>query len=848
MKTKSHESFFATACAAVAAAAFALVAPPALADGADSSLTWTAGDGAEIGSTSLGGGKITISYDAGDSAKIASIVARPVGGETLRVAGDAMTFADGATIEIAAPSDGAVAGGSLVFANDVTATGALSLTRADGAYVHVSVPSGMTGGTYVTFAEGTTYEGWEPVAFRSGTSSVAPGLFTPAGSSANGFAWANLWDGMYTWSARFQRRDSNGNAQFRLNTVVRSPFGAYLPTSDLWNKTLPSADYVWYYSDETYVSGGTYGGLAGKLEVTDAVFRKVGASDVGVRFDGGLSLGGALDIAAGVKAVVGIGLEGATLNHPVTGAGSLRVEPTTSVTQMAWAGDVAYDGYLPGEWTVVAENKYLGGLTNIVGYMHGKSLFPKKATADLSPSYALFFTNNTEFGACQFQVRNNTIINCVKAQFRQNGANVEAKLYAAGYKTVADGYAVGDDMPETVTGDNGYNRRNISTSLTSGDYGIENLTFYFDDTAEVKVDLAAANEMRGASALELYGNGVVNLVATASDLGSAPTNGVVTVGDGASLILGFTPTSATGGLRTGLSGGAVALDLQGGTVVQPSTISYGGFNKRQRVFADGGTVLTEKITRNYAQVYLTRLELANGATLSGNPVATVDGENSLWRVTGAAPCRFDAGLCVVTDTAGLEKGYHIRFDIEDVTGDDAVDATLSKFVSANTAFNNNEGKYGYGHFEKTGAGTLRLDGDYTPITQRSVIFDGAFMLGESGITDATSLFALDGGTLSSAAGTANTLGSLVVGENGGGIALGEGATLSFADSSAETWDSGPKVVVSGFAEGAIRFGESDSCLAVEQGKRFVTDDGARLHVSASGYLTAQPQAFVLMLR
>ncbi|MBR3085661.1 MAG: hypothetical protein IKH04_04585, partial [Kiritimatiellae bacterium] len=805
MGTKLRTYSSATAIAAGAMAAFAFATQPVLSHAA----AFAAGD------TSLEGGKIAMTYDAEDGSAVASLVATPAAGETLLIEGDAMTFANGATIALAAE-------GGLVFSNAVVTLGALSLTRADGAYVHVSVPSGMTGGTYVTFAEGTAYEGWEPVAFLTGAGAIAPGRFTPRGTGANGFIWANFWDGMHTWSARFQRRDNGGNAQFRLNTVVRSPFGAYLPTSDLWNKTLPSADYVWYYSDENYVSGGTYGGLAGKLEVTDAVFRKVGASDVGVRFDGGLSLGGALDIAAGVRAVVGIGLEGATLNHPVTGAGSLRVEPTTSVTQMAWAGDVAYDGYLPGEWTVVAENKYLGGLTNIVGYMHGKSLFPKKATADLSPSYALFFTNNTEFGACQFQVHNNTIINCVKAQFRQNGANVEAKLYAAGFKYVADGYAVGDDMPETVTGDNGYNKRNISTSLASGDYGIENLTFYFDDTAEVKVDLAAANEMRGASALELSGNGGVNLVATASDLGCAPTNGVVTIGEGASLILGFTPTSATGGLRTGLSGGAVALDLQGGTVVQPSTISYGGFNKRQRVFADGGTVLTEKITRNYAQVYLTRLELANGATLSGNPVATVDGENSLWRVTGAAPCRFDAGLCVVTDTAGLEKGYHIRFDIEDVTGDDAVDATLSKFVSANTAFNNNDGKYGYGHFEKTGAGTLRLDGDYTPITQRSVIFDGAFMLGESGITDATSLFALDGGTLSAAAGTANTLGSLVVGENGGGIALGEGATLSFADSSDTAWTAGGNVVVSGFAEGAIRFGSDESGLTNEQRRRFAT--------------------------
>ena len=83
--------------------------------------------------TSLGGGKVTLTYDGNN--KVTSLVAKPTGGEELRITGGAMTFAQGATIEFAAPSDGAVAGGSLVFANDVTAAGALNMTRTDGAYV-----------------------------------------------------------------------------------------------------------------------------------------------------------------------------------------------------------------------------------------------------------------------------------------------------------------------------------------------------------------------------------------------------------------------------------------------------------------------------------------------------------------------------------------------------------------------------------------------------------------------------------------------------------------------------------------------------------------------------------------
>ncbi|MCR5750515.1 MAG: hypothetical protein K6G91_01005 [Kiritimatiellae bacterium] len=97
-------------------------------------LTASAADLAWTGSeTTLGNGKVTLAYDG--SGKVTSLVAKPTGGEELRITGGAMTFAAGAAIEFAAPSAGAVAGGSLLFANDVTAEGDLDMTRSDGAYV-----------------------------------------------------------------------------------------------------------------------------------------------------------------------------------------------------------------------------------------------------------------------------------------------------------------------------------------------------------------------------------------------------------------------------------------------------------------------------------------------------------------------------------------------------------------------------------------------------------------------------------------------------------------------------------------------------------------------------------------
>ena len=79
-------------------------------------------------------------------------------------------------------------------------------------------------------------------------------------------------------------------------------------------------------------------------------------------------------------------------------------------------------------------------------------------------------------------------------------------------------------------------------------------------------------------------------------------------------------------------------------------------------------------------------------------------------------------------------------------------------------------------------------------------------------------------------------------------AIGDGATLSFADSSATAWTAGANVVVSGFAESAIRFGASEVGLTCAQRRRFDTPDGKRLYVSSDGYLTTQRRAFGLILK
>ena len=109
--------------AAAALAAATLAATPASA----TELPWAGGD------ATLGDGKVTILCDG--SGNVTNIVAKPTGGEELRITGSAMTFADGAKVSLASPASGEFADGRLVFANDVTAEGALTLNRTDGAFM-----------------------------------------------------------------------------------------------------------------------------------------------------------------------------------------------------------------------------------------------------------------------------------------------------------------------------------------------------------------------------------------------------------------------------------------------------------------------------------------------------------------------------------------------------------------------------------------------------------------------------------------------------------------------------------------------------------------------------------------
>ena len=290
------------------------------------------------GATDLDG-KIVITYDTTETSKIKTLVATPTDGETLEVSGDAMTFAADATISMAAD-------GKLIFANDVTADGALALDRTDGAYCDwTATKDGALSKGYCLkvgpqkIFEGKSLAEWElvnayayaDVALTRPISQQKVGN-KPAVSSSDGhgtWSYANLagkytpiklstsesggvvtrkeyvinrWCGEYTYSARLWLDQTSGDINGVLRTAVcGKQFGRY-PDKNLWQES--SDLWTGWYGNSTDHGNANFFGSPYYLAMNRVVIRKIGSDVATVGFSGAVTLNGRTDIALGVKLAV----------------------------------------------------------------------------------------------------------------------------------------------------------------------------------------------------------------------------------------------------------------------------------------------------------------------------------------------------------------------------------------------------------------------------------------------------------------------------------------------------------------------------------------------------------------
>ena len=295
-------------------------------------------------------GAVTVTYD-GDTANITSLSATPAVGGTITIAGDAMTFADDATISLAAS-------GTVSFASAVTTLGKLTVKRGDGMYLswvgddtgsHAYLPTYVES-LFELFTHedigDTSLDDWETVSSALRANPVHTGITTQGimrkevANASDVFSETgvryrhdtiNLWTGQYTYSFRLQLRkapEANSGIMVRILSGTQSL--QYLDVAEktdvykLRDKGLATAA-TWFSSDHSSKNG---------IGIDQLTIRRKGAGNAVVRFDGGATFGGETVVGVGAEAVLGVfgGDSAATLTQPVGGEGIFRIVAAPSAS------------------------------------------------------------------------------------------------------------------------------------------------------------------------------------------------------------------------------------------------------------------------------------------------------------------------------------------------------------------------------------------------------------------------------------------------------------------------------------------------------------------------------------
>lgn len=135
----------------------------------------------------------------------------------------------------------------------------------------------------------------------------------------------------------------------------------------------------------------------------------------------------------------------------------------------------------------------------------------------------------------------------------------------------------------------------------------------------------------------------------------------------------------------------------GATLIPTSTYAF-GYNEPITVL--GGTLKVSGGTATDANTYENNLTLANGATVTGNPLRMGYFNNPLISVTGTVASAYSSGITLVNE------GYSVTFNIAPVTGGAGPDLTISGPIVDLSGYT---GMAVY----KTNTGTLTLSGTNT---------------------------------------------------------------------------------------------------------------------------------------
>lgn len=832
-------------------------------------------------------GQIALTYD-GD--KIATIVASPVDGGTIVVTGDQMSLNGTSEISMSAQ-------GELVFSNAVSSAGKVSVksTVEEGRTISYSGASVGTG--YAKLFSNQRLEDWMPLTTGN---SGSKGWWSAA--SSDDIPTYNIrWEADGSMTAQRQANlgkisDAYGNGvgivKFQLkqdgdDIAGRAIYAGY------WSQ---KAGPVGTDSDAVFADPKQYNvvnqGVTEPTTSTGYGINKIKLSRVRglptVRFAGGLSAGDVLYVREYAhlvyeRAVTGSVAKGyqadangvltfrdpefnfdptcnathsGALSSGVAGSGTVEFEATDRLygDETYDVASVAFAAWGPTDWVTVANNQILANLTGATAKFGGYSMHANWR-GTLGPIQLLEIAADGRTATGQFQYLFGgwsgppTINRCAAllVEFKQVGNDVQMRVSGArcfGGNTFTEANVrakYGTDLANEGV----YNVA-VSDTDNTANYGIHDVTLTFTSKTPVKqVALSrykGIRAMKGSTAVpgckaQVVVRGtdttVMRYVPAAGNTHALPdADGLLRIEKGGEAIAQNTGLSSTSTMWTADSATDVIRVEKDGVFRQQSAWVVG---VTQRVdLVEGAFCAYDNASITMGQCKLNLLTFSGNARLCSARGGADDyvragyKQDSVWAVRGTAASQCDVGLNLWADAT---TGNTMTFAVNDVTESAASDFIMNGGLGVNPDYANVT-------VFKTGAGTIEFNKSVNLRGCPLVLKGGTWLVNSATTTQATDPVTLDGGTLATAkAGTG--LGVLTVGEAGGGITLGEGATLSFADSSAATWTGTEKVVITGFAEKSIRFGTSAQALTGVQLNRLRTSEGKRLYMDDDGYLTRE---------
>ena len=509
------------------------------------------------------------------------------------------------------------------------------------------------------------------------------------------------------------------------------------------------------------------------------------------------------------------------------------------------------EAYLSSGWKTVGFGVTLYDVTNFIGKINGGYIGSggKNKTCSM---YHYRISENGLVATGQVQAVA-AGLRCIVMAFRQNGFTVQMSAVTCYCGDTAEGSTtLGYDFiaaAENGLVGHGIKSANFVTTEDGKGYAVHEFrVLYGLPTAYVARGYQSSSSLSIAngSTVEVAGTDKQRMMVEFSRANSLPQNGLLEVRNGGCAVLN--PNTTAHPESNYFAKGSCLIRVHpGGMLCQRGKWAIG---YSQKIELLGGTLWCGYVPSTgvfESNTYASQVEFRDGAVLKGLPAVRIGlaTENGYWRVRGSSPSSCEVSIVAVSQK---RNGLNVfTWDVDDVTGSAAVDfnlnGALSRFTGDNTHTNI--------EMRKVGEGTISLNAACpadAALVGKTIIEEGTWLLNTNGAMREESPIRLAGGTLAVAAGMSNALGALSITAEGGGISLGAGATLTFADSRAAAWEQNGKVEVTGFVEGAIRFGLSKNEVPRKSG--FFTTGGGSvpLFVNTSGYLTAIPPGTVILFR